>query len=177
MLAEWLTFTGGSVRGSHAWRQTTGYRETLCVQQCGFVTRTPPWLTCTAAERSHLVSTCPVAFPAGWWSPASNWPVRSPDRHSINGRVIRKQACVSLQWEKNRRAQVFLVGFYCLWVSGTCLFQWLSYLMYESLLFSSADRYTFAQLVWLWPHPLVVQLLQQRSSHFPQRRATQPSLW
>lgn len=41
--ALWLTFP----RASHAWRPTTGYRETLCVQQCGSVTRT------TAAIRTH----------------------------------------------------------------------------------------------------------------------------
>lgn len=125
----------------------------------------------------EAASFCPVAFPAGWWSPASNWPVGSSDRHCTNGRVIQKRACVSVQWEKDRRTQVFLVGFYCLWVSAVCRFHWFYYLMYESLLFSSADRYTFAQLVWLWLHPLVVPLLQQPCSHFPQRRATQPSLW
>lgn len=104
---------GGSVRGSHAWRQTTGYRETLCVQQCGFVTRTPPWLTWTAAERtspprfymasrfsSWVVVTC-FRLASRIGRPSSyKWP-----RHSETG------LCVFIQWEKNTHT-VFLVGFY-----------------------------------------------------------------
>lgn len=51
-LSERFTLRGGSVWSSHAWRQTTGYRETLYVQQYSLVTRTPPWLTWMTGWRS-----------------------------------------------------------------------------------------------------------------------------
>lgn len=57
VLCEWLTFPGGCARASHAWRPTTGYRETLCVQQCGFVAT----MHARLLERSHLAPTCPGA--------------------------------------------------------------------------------------------------------------------
>lgn len=53
-LSERFTLRGGSVWSSHAWRQSTGYRETLCVQQYVLVTRTPLWFTWMTAGRSHL---------------------------------------------------------------------------------------------------------------------------
>lgn len=42
LLATRFTLRGMSVWSSHAWKETTGYRQILCVQQYGLVTRTPP---------------------------------------------------------------------------------------------------------------------------------------
>lgn len=80
LLSERFTLRGGAVWSSHAWRETTGYREILCVQQYGLVTRTPLWLAWMTGWRSHL------SLHAQWnvllcGHLVSIYPIRSSDHH------------------------------------------------------------------------------------------------